>query len=177
MYKLPPAETYDIGVDKNLGVPMYDGVMLRADRYYPRHAHNLPTLLVRTPYGRSRLGLIWGRIFAERDFQVLIQSCRGTDDSGGEINPFRGEREDGLATLEWLKMQDWFDGRLGMAGPSYMGFTQWAIARDAEPMLRAMSTQVTSSEFRSAIGNFERGIQGKHQSRCRRRLGLSWRLF
>jgi putative CocE/NonD family hydrolase len=151
MYKLPPAETYDIAVDKNLEVPMPDGVVLHADHYYPRHATILPTLLVRTPYGRSRLGVIWGQLFPERGFQAVIQSCRGTDDSGGEINPFRGEREDGLATVEWLKAQDWFDGRLVMAGPSYMGYTQWVIARDAGPMLKAISTQVTSSELRSAM--------------------------
>ncbi|MBU7018872.1 MAG: CocE/NonD family hydrolase [Theionarchaea archaeon] len=151
MYKLPPAETHDIVIDKNLEVPMPDGVVLRANRYYPRHLQNLPTLLVRTPYGRTRLGLIWGQLFPERGFQVLIQSCRGTDDSGGEFTPFRGEREDGLATLQWLERQDWFDGRLVMAGPSYMGFTQWAIAHDAEPLLKAFSTQVTSSEFHSAM--------------------------
>lgn len=32
LYKLPPAETYDIAVDKNLEAPMPDGVILRADR-------------------------------------------------------------------------------------------------------------------------------------------------
>jgi putative CocE/NonD family hydrolase len=151
MYRLPPAETYDIAVDKNLEVPMHDGIILRANRYYPRRVQDLPTVLVRTPYGRSRLGIVWGQLFPERGFQVLIQSCRGTDDSGGEFDPFRGEREDGLATLEWLKTQTWFDGRLVMAGPSYMGFTQWAIARDAGPLLKAFSTHVTSSEFRSAM--------------------------
>ncbi|GBF33224.1 X-Pro dipeptidyl-peptidase [Desulfocucumis palustris] len=151
MYKLLPAETYNIAVDKALEIPMHDDVILRADRYYPRHKENLPTLLVRTPYGRSRLGTIWGYIFAERGFQVLIQSCRGTDDSEGEISPFRGEGEDGMATLEWIKNQNWFDGRLGMAGPSYMGFTQWVIARDAGTMLKAFCTQVTTSEFFTAI--------------------------
>jgi hypothetical protein len=34
MLHLPPAETYDIAVDKNLRVPMPDGVELGADRYY-----------------------------------------------------------------------------------------------------------------------------------------------
>lgn len=151
MYKLPPAETYNIAIDKALEASMQDGVILRADRYYSRDGKRLPTLLIRTPYGRSRLGTIWGYIFAERGFQVLIQSCRGTDDSEGEISPFRGEGEDGLATLEWIKNQDWFDGRLGMAGPSYMGFTQWAMARDAGTTLKAFCTQVTTSEFFSAI--------------------------
>ncbi len=148
--KLPPADTYTIAVEKHLEVPMPDGVVLLADHYRPRHAERLPTLLVRTPYSRSGTGLV-GRLFAERGFQALIQSCRGTDGSGGEVNPFRGEREDGLATLEWLKQQDWFDGRLVMAGASYLGFTQWAIAHDAGPMLKAFSTHVTSSEFRSPM--------------------------
>jgi len=150
MYKLSPAETYDIASHKNLAVPMPDGAVLRADRYTPRPAKNPPTILIRTPYGRSGYGLV-GRLLAERGFQVLIQSCRGSDDSGGELSPFRGEREDGLATLEWLQAQDWFDGRLGMAGPSYLGFTQWAVAREAGPVLKAFCTQVTSSEFRSVM--------------------------
>jgi len=150
MYKLPPAETYDIAVDRDLEVPMLDGVILRADRHYPRRARGLPTILVRTPYGRSGYGAM-GQLLAERGFQAVIQSCRGMDDSGGVFDPFRGEREDGLATVEWLKKQDWFDGRLGMAGPSYLGFVQWAIARDAGPALKAISTQVTSSEFYSVM--------------------------
>jgi hypothetical protein len=129
---------------------MPDGAVLRADRFYPRHPAQPPTWLVRTPYGRSGYGVV-GRLMAERGFQALIQSCRGTDDSGGVVNPLRGEREDGLATLAWLQTQDWFDGRLGMAGPSYLGFTQWAIARDAGSLLQAMSTHVTSSEFRSVL--------------------------
>ena len=151
LYGLPPAQTYDFAVERDLDVPMPDGVVLRADHYYARNTQVQPTVLVRTPYGRARLGVVFGPLLCERGFQVVIQSCRGTDDSGGEFNPFRGEREDGLATLEWLKAQDWFDGRLAMAGPSYTGFTQWAIARDAAPTLKAFSTQATSSEFRSAM--------------------------
>jgi putative CocE/NonD family hydrolase len=148
--KLPPAETYHIAVEKHLEVPMPDGVVLLADHYCLPHAEHLPTLLVRTLYGRSGASLV-GQLFAERGFQALIQSCRGTDGSGGEVNPFRGEREDGLAILAWLKQQNWFDGRLVMAGASYLGFTQWAIARDAGPLLKAFSTHFTSSAFRSPM--------------------------
>jgi hypothetical protein len=90
MYKLPPAETYDIAVDKKLEIPMTDGVVLRADRYHPRNRENLPTLLIRTPYGRASYGIAMGAPMAERGFQVLVQSCRGSDDSGGELNAFRG---------------------------------------------------------------------------------------
>ena len=150
VYRLPPARTYDIVVEKDLQVPMGDGVQLLADRYSPRQGERLATVLVRTPYGRAGIGLM-GQIFAERGFQAIIQACRGTNGSGGESQPFRGEREDGLATLAWLEQQPWFDGRLGMAGPSYMGFTQWALGVAAGSRLGALCTQVTSSEFRTAM--------------------------
>src|SRR3989304_8434498 len=95
---------HHIVVKRNVGVPMPDGALLLADHYYPRGGGKPPTILVRTPYGRSgRWGDTYGRPFAERGFQVLIQSCRGTFGSGGEVYPYRNERADGLATLEWVQ--------------------------------------------------------------------------
>src|SRR4029079_6743802 len=89
--------------------------------------------------------------FAERGFQVLLQSCRGTFGSGGIFDPFRNEEADGLATLAWLEEQPWFNGDLATLGPSYLGNVQWAIAAEAGPKLKAMATLVTSSEFRSPM--------------------------
>ncbi len=150
VFRLPPAETYDVVVERDVQVPMPDGVVLLADHYYPRAGGNPPTILVRSPYGRAGVfGLIFARPFAERGFQVLIQSCRGTFGSGGQFNAFRNERADGLATLEWLKRQDWFSGEMATVGPSYLGLVQWAIAAEAGPVLKAMAPQITASEFRS----------------------------
>jgi hypothetical protein len=53
--KLPPAETYDVELDRDIAVPMPDGVTLRADRYYPRAGGKRPTVLVCSPYGRRGL--------------------------------------------------------------------------------------------------------------------------
>jgi hypothetical protein len=61
----------------------------------------------------------------------------------------RHERDDGLDTVDWLRRQPWFTGRLGTFGPSYVGFTQWAIAD--VPELTAMATSVTSSQFRDPV--------------------------
>ncbi len=49
---LPPAETRDVIVERDLKVPMPDGVVLLADRYVPRGSERLPTILVRCCYGR-----------------------------------------------------------------------------------------------------------------------------
>ncbi len=152
LLKLPPAETYDVSVERDLKVPMPDGVTLLGDHYVPRGGGNRPTLLVRSPYGRAGMwGMLFGRPFAERGFQVFIQSCRGTFGSGGTFDAFRNERADGLATVEWVKKQPWFSGELATAGPSYLGFVQWAIAADAGPELKAMTTMITSSEFRTLV--------------------------
>ncbi len=148
-FKLPPAETRNIAVERDLEVPMPDGAVLLADRYYPKDDGKRPTVLVRSPYGRSGFfGSFLARPFAERGFQVLAQSCRGTFGSGGKFDPFRNEQADGLATLDWLRQQPWFSGELATFGPSYLGFVQWAIAAEAGPELKAMAPQITASEFR-----------------------------
>jgi putative CocE/NonD family hydrolase len=152
LLKLPPAETYDIIVKRDLKVEMPDGVALLGDHYFPRSGGSRPTVLVRSPYGRAGLwGALFGRPFAERGFQVFIQSCRGTFGSGGTFDAFHHERADGLATVEWIKQQPWFSGELVTAGPSYLGFVQWAVAADLGPELKAMTTMITSSEFRTLV--------------------------
>jgi uncharacterized protein len=149
--KLPPPLTTAISVERGLTAKMPDGVELLADRWFPTHPEGeLPTVLIRTPYGRAIMGPL-GRLYAERGYQVVVQSCRGTFGSGGEWVPVRNEQADGHATLEWVASQPWFDGRLVMWGGSYLGLTQWAVAPDAPDYLKALSFQVTASNFREAV--------------------------
>jgi len=145
---LPPAQTYDVVVTRNIQIPMSDGVTLLAEHYAPRGGEKLPTLLVRSPYGRG--GLFRAMLvtpYAERGYQVLIQSCRGTAGSGGEFLFARNEHADGLATIAWIKQQEWFSGELATIGPSYLGFVQWSLAADAGPELKAIVPQITTSDF------------------------------
>jgi hypothetical protein len=146
---LPPADTHDIVIERDLQVHTPDRIVLLTDRYAPRGGSRLPTILVRSPYGRTGpIGTLFGPVFAERGFQVVIQSCRGTFGSGGEMDPFAHERADGLATFAWLKEQPWYSGELATIGPSYLGFVQWAIASEIGSDLKAMVPQVTTSDFR-----------------------------
>ncbi|MER7760552.1 CocE/NonD family hydrolase [Streptomyces sp. NPDC097619] len=138
-----PAKRYDVGREAGLPVPAADGSTLLTDHYFPRAEGEFPTLLVRSPYGR---GLPWapmyGTLFAEQGFHVVLQSCRGTGGSGGEFDLWRNEAADGRATVRWLREQSWFDGSLGTIGPSYLGYVQWALATDPPPELKAMVVQV-----------------------------------
>jgi uncharacterized protein len=151
MFNLRPAETHNITVERNLRVPMPDGVELLADHCAPRDLGVRPTLLVQSVYTNRTRGAFVQEMLAERGFQVLVVSGRGTLGSGGELDPFRQEHADGVAILNWLKRQSWFDGRLGACGASYLGYTVWAIAREAGPLLKAMSPQLVGSNFRDFI--------------------------
>lgn len=151
--RLPCAQTHDVICEPDLRVEMDDGSVLLADRWVARATRHLsqPTVLVRSPYGRKQLiGLIFGRLLAERGLQVVIQSVRGTFGSRGEFSPF-DERGDGLATLRWLREQPWHADRIGMIGPSYLGLVQWAVAAEAGPDLAAMAIQVSASQFHSQV--------------------------
>ena len=155
--KLPPPRTNAVSVERGLIATMPDGVELVADRWYPTQEQGYgedgvqpATVLIRTPYGRTIMGPL-GRLYAERGYQLLVQSCRGTFGLGGEFVPVRNEQVDGQATLEWVAGQPWFDGRLVMWGGSYLGMTQWAVAQDAPDFVKALSFQVTAANFRDAV--------------------------
>lgn len=69
---LPPAESHDIVITRDVPVPMPDGVVLLADHYAPRGGSPRPTILVRSPYGRRGFfGALMALPFAERGYQVL----------------------------------------------------------------------------------------------------------
>jgi putative CocE/NonD family hydrolase len=139
--------TRDLIIERDLPVPMPDGTVLLADRWAPRTGGDkLPVALVRTPYGRGALmteGPV--RPLAERGFQVILQSVRGTFGSGGVFEPMRHEREDGLATLEWVVNQPWFGDSIVLVGASYLGYAQWAVADRLPPEVKAMIPQVTDA--------------------------------
>jgi uncharacterized protein len=127
-------------------VPASDGVSLMTDVYRQRDDATQATLLARSPYGRAgAFGFLIGRLVAEQGFNIVVQSCRGTKDSGGEFRPVFDERADGLATIRWIEQQPWFDGRLGLYGLSYLGYAQWAVADD--PAVRAMCPAFTMSDI------------------------------
>lgn len=158
LYALPP-RLNGATRQRDLALAMDDGVTLMTDVYSPRAPGPHPTILMRLPYGRNGFGTV-AECYAERGFHVVLQACRGTERSGGDFDPLVNERADGLATLRWIEAQDWYDGRLGLSGPSYLGYAQWAIC-DALPEISAMATKVTSAEFQSVVfpsGAFHLGL-------------------
>lgn len=134
-------------IQKNVAVPMRDGVVLRADVLLPQGNGPFPVLVYRTPYGKE-FALKDYTTFqraAERGYAVVVQDVRGRYASDGEFRPYQNEGRDGYDTIEWAARQPWSSGAVGTFGLSYPGAVQWLAAVESPPHLRAMVPAMTFS--------------------------------
>jgi putative CocE/NonD family hydrolase len=129
--------------DRNVRIPMPDGVTLAADVFRPDTPGRYPVVLEYLPYRKNdttRQGYYGHRYFAERGYVAVRLDVRGTGDSEGtaldEYCP--QEQLDGVAAIAWLAEQPWSTGAVGMFGTSYGGFNSLQVAMHRPPALKAI---------------------------------------
>ncbi len=155
-----------IRVLKNVKVPMRDGVHLAVDIYLPdevKEGAKLPALLATSPYGKelqvlsltlppqARPSPLWDgcieagdiRRIVDRGYVHVIADARGSGASGGDLvgnydSGGHGEGKDIYDLVEWMAVQDWCDGNIGMAGISYFATVQILAAAENPPHLKAI---------------------------------------
>ncbi|MEP7244737.1 MAG: CocE/NonD family hydrolase [Gammaproteobacteria bacterium] len=142
-------------------IPMRDGVKLKTFIMIPKGAHGAPILLTRTPYdaeGRTHRAVsasllstlpLSDTVFAEAGYIRVFQDVRGKYGSEGDyvmMRPVRGplnptsvdHTTDAWDTIDWLvKNIPESNGRVGMIGSSYEGFTVVMALLDPHPALKA----------------------------------------
>ena len=112
-------------------VPMRDGVALRTHVYRPVAEGPYPVLLLRGPYDMNATldkapALL--REVARRGIVGVAQDVRGRFGSEGEFIALVNEHEDSFDAVEWCAAQRWSNGRVGVTGISYLGFTSYCAA-------------------------------------------------
>jgi putative CocE/NonD family hydrolase len=141
----------DLVVERNVVVPMRDGVVLRADVYRPATDAPVPAVVNRTPYDRSSLLIQLAALEPERvvdaGLALVCQDVRGRFGSDGEFYTFFDDGRDSFDTVEWAAAQRWCDGSVGMVGRSYAAAVQWLGAAERPPHLKAISPIVTGSDY------------------------------
>ena len=129
-------------VEKDVAVPMRDGVVLRANVFRPDAPGKFPGLLLRTPYRKAEGGY---ERYVRAGYVVVCQDVRGRYASDGEFTLFTventGDAEDGYDSVEWLAAQPYCNGKVGTFGPSYCAWMQWMLAKLRPPHLVAMQAQ------------------------------------
>ncbi len=155
-----PTSGYDYE-KRDVMIPMRDGVKLHTVIVVPKGAHNAPILLTRTPYnasGRAQRNAsphmisalpLFDELFAADGYIRVYQDVRGKYGSEGEYvmtRPLRGplnnsmvdHSTDAYDTIDWLvKNIPESNGRVGMVGSSYEGFTVVMALVNPHPALKA----------------------------------------
>ncbi|NQE60670.1 CocE/NonD family hydrolase [Caulobacter sp. RHG1] len=142
--------------------PMRDGTKLYTVIVIPKGGKNLPILLTRTPYNAAKraaradspkmLGLLaqGDEVFvADHDYIRVFQDIRGKYGSEGDYvmtRPLKGplnssevdHSTDAYDTIDWLvKNVPETNGKVGMLGSSYEGFTVVMALVNPHPALKA----------------------------------------
>ncbi len=135
----------------DVAATMRDGVVLRANIFRPADEGSYPVALTRTPYGKDYATVtpfLDATRLARAGYIVVIQDTRGRFRSEGEWVAQRNEAEDGYDTVEWAAKLPGSNGKVGMSGASYFGYTQYAAARLQPPSLKALVPSITWADMR-----------------------------
>jgi uncharacterized protein len=156
----PPTADADY-VRREVMIPMRDGVKLHTVIVVPKGAKSTPIILTRTPYNASKraernvsphllAALPMGdEVFAAEGYIRVFQDVRGKYGSEGDYvmtRPLRGplndtpvdHSTDAYDTIDWLvKNVPESNGKVGMIGSSYEGFTVLMALVNPHPALKA----------------------------------------
>jgi len=159
----PRAAQFGTGIRHNVGVPMSDGVELRADIHYPTDPDTgepaegpFPVLLSITPYGKkapppaAQIGGGATPYLIKRGYIEVMVDVRGCGVSGGSFEMF-GERQtqDGVELVDWASKLPNANGRVGMFGVSYLAINQLFTAAAVGPgsPLKALFPVMAARDF------------------------------
>lgn len=162
MFRPLPVE---IVFEKDVAVTMRDGVTIYADIFRPVGSEKVPVIIAWSPYGKSggtaprttnlfnMLGMDNSMLsglakfegpdpayWCAQGYAICNPDARGVAHSEGDIAMIgTQEGRDCHDLIEWLAVQDWCNGKVGMSGTSYLAFSQWFIAAEQPPHLAAIN--------------------------------------
>lgn len=144
-----------IKLEKNVPCTLSDGTILRSDVYRPDDGERYPVLMLRLPYNKETPRYYDEYLEVPRMVQagyiVILQDVRGRFASEGKFYPFIHEGKDGYEAVEWAAKLPYSNGKVGLFGMSYHGYTQLAAAVEKPPSLKAIAPVMTGANL---MGNF-----------------------
>ncbi|KAL4803983.1 alpha/beta-hydrolase [Aspergillus unguis] len=167
----------DILVEHDVEITVRDGARLYCDVYRSPDTgplNRVPALLGFSPFGKKFSGLCmlnmmtpWnvgvpdGHLsglekfeapdpaeWIPRGYAIISADTRGTGDSDGPVVIMgTQEGEDGYDVVEALAKMDWCTGAVGMVGNSHLAITQYFVAAQKPPSLKAIAPWEACSDL------------------------------
>lgn len=155
----------EIVFERDVAVTLRDGVTINVDVFRPAGSEKIPVIVAWSPYGKAQgttpdviglygmLGMNVGAMsglakfegpdpayWCARGYAVCNPDPRGVGMSDGDSAMFgTQEGQDCHDLIEWLAVQDWCSGKVGMSGTSYLANAQWFTAAEQPPHLAAIN--------------------------------------
>ena len=149
-------------IERDVPVQMRDGVHVYVDIFRPMGASGIPVIFTWSPYGKHGFktfdvfpnsGVPKGSVsryaawegpdpvyWTEHGYAVINGDCRGSWGCEGDLVILGPEEaEDGYDVIEWAAQLPWCNGRVGMAGVSYLAMVQYRIAALRPPHLACIN--------------------------------------
>jgi predicted acyl esterase len=159
-------------IDRDAPVVLRDGTTIYVDIFRPENQTDeaLPVLFTWSPYGKHapknfdifpNSGVpagavskhaVWEgpdpRYWCTRGYAVVNGDARGSWGSEGDVGYHDlQEALDGYDVIEWIAAQSWSNGRVGLAGVSYLATVQYWIASLNPPHLACINPWEGFSDF------------------------------
>ena len=155
---------YGIIEDRNVSIPVSDGIKIDADIFRPDSKGKFPAILGVHPYNNklqsapimpAGINMASGGIeagdynfYVRRGYAQIIANMRGTGNSGGEyLNYGPREVQDTYEIIEWIADQAWCDGNIGMFGVSAFAIAQQQVAALRPPHLKAIFAPFANTDI------------------------------
>lgn len=149
-------------IERDVTVPMRDGVRIYVDVFRPADAAPAAPLIAFSPYGKHspndprrfpgsdvKMDAISSYTpfegpdpvyWVPRGYAVIVVDKRGTWYSEGRATYLSPEEaEDFYDLIEWAGTQPWSNGKVGLTGVSYLASSQWRVAELNPPHLAAFN--------------------------------------
>jgi len=159
---------YDGWVRSSRYVTVRDGTRLAVDLFRPTRGGKVAEekLPVVWTHNRYRCAVVdegktstivdtfeWLQDVLRHGYVVACVDARG---SGASFGTFEGmfnrkETQDAYDVTEWLAAQSWSNGKIGMYGRSYLGITQYMVAGQKPPHLKAIFPEVAVADMYELI--------------------------
>jgi predicted acyl esterase len=155
----------DILLEKDVAVTLRDGITIYADVYRPVGAEQVPVIVAWSPYGKSggnspKVAALYSVLGIGSEMRSGLEKFEGPDPAfwcaqgyavcnpdargiahseGDSVMLGSQEGQDCHDVIEWLAVQDWCSGKVGLSGTSYLAFSQWFAAAEQPPHLVAIN--------------------------------------
>jgi len=154
----------DITFERDVSLTLRDGTVLYVDIFRPAGTSDVPAIVPWGPFGKQiccyalddfpmRMGIpatntsgleAWEApdpgYWCKHGYAIVNPDPRGAYRSEGDIMVYnRQEGRDGHDVIEWIASQPWCNGKVGMAGNSWLATAQWFIASECPPHLAAIA--------------------------------------